>query len=351
MHTFIRGGVAGVIALGISAVAGFQMQALAAGSVESLDPAMTKLVSPSAKVDILKNEFFGDVEGPVWVSEGKSGYLLCSDMAENCIYKWQKGTLSVFLEKSGFTGTDPTTVGAQTTNGRINIIILGSNGLTIDTQGRLLIAQHGDRRLVRREKDGAMTVVAERYEGKHLSSPNDVVVKSDGAIFFTDTTSGLRGRDKDPAHEIPGHGVFMLKDGKLTMIENDPQGSSPNGLAFSPDEKILYLTAGRKLVAYDVGADDSVSSPRVFFDYDMFTKEPGGFDGIKVDTKGNIWGVGPGGIWAISPAGKALGRVLIPEPPTNLAFGDADAKEVYVTARRGLYRFHVLVPGIQPKAH
>lgn len=349
MHALTRFAVAGMIALGINAAAAFQMQVLAA-SVESLDPTMAQLVSPTAQVDTLKNEFFGFTEGPVWVSEGPSGYLLFSDVAANCIYKWQNGTLSVYLEKSGFTGPDPSNAGGQNNNGRLNILLLGSNGLTLDPQGRLIIAQHGDRRLVRQEKDGAMTVLAESFEGKHINSPNDVVVKSNGSVFFTDPPFGLRGRDNDPLKELPGHGVFLLKNGRLTMIDNDPQGSAPNGLAFSPDERTLYVTSTRKLVAYDVGADDSVSKGRLFFDYDTVTKEPGGFDGIKVDTKGNVWGVGPGGIWAISPKGKALGRVLFPETPANLAFGDADAKTVYVTARRGLYRFRVLVPGIQPKS-
>ena len=243
-----------------------------------------------------------------------------------------------------------TVKGVEFFNGRMQVIALGSNGLTIAPQGRLVVAQHGDRRLVRHEKDGTITVLAESYDGKRLNSPNDVVVKSNGAIFFTDPSPGLRGADKSPVKEYQGHGVFMVKDGQIKMIDNDPQGSAPNGIALSPDERILYVVAGRKLVAYDLSADDAISNPRLFFNYDTFTKDPGGFDGIKVDTKGNIWGVGPGGIWAISPAGKALGRVLIPESPTNLAFGDADAKAIYVTARRGLYRFHVNVPGIQPAA-
>jgi gluconolactonase len=322
----------------------------ASAPVQQFDPAMAQLVSPSTGVEVLKGDYFGVTEGPLWVPEGKSGFLLFSDLAANAIYKWQDGTLSVFLEKSGFTGTDSSTAGLEFNNGRLQVIALGSNGLTLDRQGRLIIAQHGDRRLVRRESDGSMTVLAERYEGKRLNSPNDVVVKSNGSIFFTDPSPGLRGGDKSPVKEMEGHGVFLVKDGRLTMLDNDPQGIAPNGITLSPDERTLYVAVFRKLVAYDVSANDAVTNARVFFDYDTYTKDRGGFDGIKVDSKGNVWGVGPGGIWAISPTGKALGRILVPEPPTNLAFGDVDGRGIYITARRGLYRARVLVPGIQHKS-
>lgn len=317
------------------------------GAVEHLDPSAAQLIAPSAQLETLKNEFFGFLEGPVWVQEGTGGYLLFSDMPANCIYKWQDGKLSVFLEKSGFTGTDTSTAGLEVNNGRLQVIVLGSNGLTLDKEGRLLIAQHGDRKLVRREKDGTMTTLAERYDGKRLNAPNDVVVKSNGAVFFTDVGAGLRGGDKSPLKELPGHGVFRVKDGKLTELANDPLGMMPNGIALSPDERTLYVTAYRKLVAFDLAADDTVSNPRVAFDYDAVTKDPGGFDGIKVDTKGNIWGTGPGGIWAISPAGKPLVRIPFPEGAVNLAFGDADGKGLYVAGRRGLYRIQLLNAGVR----
>ena len=346
MRSIAHSGLAAVIAIcaGVAVCAPAQVHAQTA-SFKVIDPAGASLIAPAAKLETLKNEFFGFVEGPVWVPEGTDGYLLFSDIPCNCIYKWQNGKLSVFLEKSGFTGTDTSGSGAELNNGRLQVIILGSNGLTLDTQGRLLIAQHGDRKVMRREKDGTMSVVADRFEGKRFNSPNDVVVKSDGAIYFTDPMFGLRKLDADPAKELPDHGVYLVKDGKITKLEKDPQGAPPNGIAFSPNEKILYLTAARKLVAYDVRSDDTIANPRVIFDYGTYTKDDGQFDGIRVDAKGNIWGVGPGGIWAISPAGKPLAQVLTPEGPANLAFGDTDGKGLYITAKRGLYKIRVEVAG------
>lgn len=348
MITFARYGFAALMALSPVAAPHAYAAATKAGAVEYFDPAASQLISQTAQLQTLKNEFFGFLEGPVWVQEGKDGYLLFSDMPANCIYKWQDGKLSVFLEKSGFTGTDASTAGVEVNNGRLQVIVLGSNGLSLDRQGRLLIAQHGDRKLVRREKDGALTVLAERYDGKRLNAPNDLAVKSNGSIFFTDVGAGLRGGDKSPLKELKGHGVFLVKDGRLTELANDPMGATPNGIALSPDERTLYVTAYRKLVAFDLGTDDTLSNPRVAFDYDAVTKDPGGFDGIKVDTKGNIWGTGPGGIWAVSPTGKPLLRVMFPEGTVNLAFGDADGKGLYVAARRGLYRIQLLNAGLQP---
>lgn len=326
------------------AVALLQAQAPA---INKMDPSADELVSPTAKVETLKNEFFAFLEGPVWVKNGN--YLLFSDLPANAIYKWQDGKLSVFMEKSGFTGTDASTAGAEVNNGRFQTIVLGSNGLTIDPQGNLVMCQHGNRQVVRVEKNGMQTVLADRFEGKRINGSNDVIFKSNGSMYFSDPSSGLRGGDKSPLKELPYHAVFLLKDGKLSVLDKDPQGVSPNGLAFSPDEKNLYVTAGRKIVAYDVKADDTIANPRVLFDYASVTMNPGGFDGIKVDSKGNIWGPGPGpGVWAISPAGKPIVQILTPEAPANLAFGDPDGKGLYLTARRGLYKIRTNVAGIIP---
>jgi gluconolactonase len=337
-------------AVGAASVLGAQTPTESSASVDVFDPALRSLVSPAAKVETLKNEFFALVEGPVWVPEGQGGYLLFSDMPANCIYKWQDGRLSVFLEKSGFSGTDTSTAGLEVNNGRFQVVVLGSNALTLDRQGRLLIVRQGDRRLVRLEPDGTQTILAERYDGKRLNSPNDVVVKSNGSILFTDPGSGLRGGAKSPLKELPVQGIYLLKNGTLSMLDHDPQGELPNGLAFSPDERIFYASAFKKLVAYDVRPDDTIANPRVIFDYDTqaITKEFGFFDGLKVDTTGNIWGTGPGGIWVISPSGKALGRIRVPEHATNLTFGDHDGKTLYITARRGLYRIRLQVAGIRP---
>src|SRR5688572_22797671 len=160
-------------------------------TVVKLDPALDGIVAPDAKLEQL-GECFGITEGPVWISEPRGGYLLFSDIAANVIYKWAPGgQTSVFLEKSGFTGADNTNVGAQSTSGRLPVIALGSNGLALDPEGRLVVATHGDRNVVRLEKDGARTVLAERYDGKRFSGPNDLVVKSNGALYFTDAIFGL----------------------------------------------------------------------------------------------------------------------------------------------------------------
>ena len=347
MKSFMRYSLAGLMAVSATVCSTVALRAQTP-AVELLDPSAAQLIAPNTPVETLKNEFFAFVEGPVWVPEGAGGYLLFSDLPANCIYKWQDGKLSVFMEKSGFTGPDASVAGFEINNGRFQTMVIGSNGLTLDQQGRLIIAQHGDRRLVRREKDGTLTVLADRYEGKRLGGPNDVVAKSNGAIFFTDPPAGMRGGDKSPLRELDFHGVYMVKDGKLTLIDKDPLGSQPNGIALSPDERTLYVTAGRKLAAYDLSRDDKVGKVREFFDYTSATKEPSGFDGIKVDTKGNIWGSGAGGTWIISPKGKALARIRMPEGTTNLAFGDADGKGLYVVAKRGLYRIRTLVPGVHP---
>jgi len=203
-----------------------------------LDPALDDIIAPDAKLETL-GEHFGLTEGPVWIQEGKSGYLLFSDCAANVIYKWAPGVpLSVFLEKSGYTGNDIKNVGDQTVSGRLAILLIGSNGLTLDPQGRLIVTAMTDRTLVRLEKDGSRTILADRYQGKRFSGPNDVAVKSDGAIYFTDTVFGLRGADRSPAREIPFSGFYLVKDGKVTLLgsDRDHPGDFPNGITLSPDD-------------------------------------------------------------------------------------------------------------------
>jgi gluconolactonase len=317
-------------------------------AVIRLDPALDALISPNAKPELLKGDYFGAVEGPVWVGTG-DGYLLFSDMAANIIYKWTPdGQLSVFLEKSGYTGNDLNNVGGQYTNGRLHLLLIGSNGLTLDRQGRLIIAGMTDRNVTRVEKDGTRTTLADRYEGKRLNSPNDLVVKSDGAIYFTETTSGIRGRDEGPARELPFHGVYMIKDGVLRLLDKDPQGTAPNGIAFSPDERILYVNGGTKITAYDVRPDDTVTNPRVLIDLGGANGVPGNTDGMKVDRSGNIYCSGPGGVWIVSPQGKRLGTIVPAERVANLAFGDADSKTLYMVGGRSLWRIRVNTPGIRP---
>ncbi len=232
--------------------------------VVRLDPALDAIISTDAKIEIL-GEHFGLTEGPVWIREGAGGYLLFSDCAANVIYKWMAGKpLSVYLEKSGYTGTDTLHVGQQTVSGRLAILLIGSNGLALDPQGRLIITAMTDRNVVRLEKDGKRTVLADRYEGKRFSGPNDVVVKSDGAVYFTDSVNGLRGGADGPLRELPFNGVYRIKDGAVTLLDSDRDrpGEFPNGIAFSPDEKYLYVTAGfGKTLRWDVQPDGSIANP------------------------------------------------------------------------------------------
>lgn len=315
------------------------------GVVERLDPALDAVLAPNAKAELIKGDYFGFLEGPVWVPEAKSGYLLFSDVAANRIYKWaENGELSVFLEKSGFTGKDPSTAGFQVNNGRLELILLGSNGLTLDSEGRVVFGTHGDRALKRREKDGTITVLADRFEGKRFSGPNDLVYRSDGALYFSDVLGGLRGGPSSPHRELDFFGLYLFKDGKLQVVDRSPENGGSNGVAFSPDEKYLYACAGPKVVRYESRPDGSLANRTILID--MSSGGPGGCDGMKTDTLGNVWTTGPGGVWIISPQGKHLGRIKV--QTTNLAFGGADGKMLYLVARGNLSRIPVKVAGIHP---
>jgi gluconolactonase len=304
--------------------------------VVRLDPAIDAIVPPNPKIFKLAEGFIF-TEGPVWARNG--GYLLFSDPNANTIYKYTSdGRLSVFRKKSGYAGADIADYGQP-----------GSNGLTLDREGRLTINEHGNRRVTRLEKDGRLTVLADRYEGKRLNSPNDLVYRSDGALFFTDPPFGLPKFYDDPRKELPYTGVFSLHKGKLQLVSTDLIG--PNGIAFSPDEKYLYVgnwDPKRKVVMrYEVNADASLSNGRVFFD---MTSAPGedALDGVKVDQQGNLYVSGPGGLWIISPNGKHLGTIIAPKHPHNMTWGGEDGKTLYMTAGDRLYRMPLNVPGIRP---
>jgi gluconolactonase len=299
-------------------------------------PAMDAIIGPNPKIYKLA-EGFQFTEGPIWVRDGK--YLLFSDPNSNTIYKYtSEGELSVFREKSGYEGADIAEYGQP-----------GSNGLTLDRDGRLTINQHGNRRVIRLEKDGRVTVLADRFEGKRLNSPNDLVYRSDGTLFFTDPPFGLPKFFDDPRKELPYSGVFSLHQGELKLVSKDLTG--PNGLAFSPDEKYLYVDnwdLKRKVILrYEVRSDGTLSNGEVFFD---MTPEPGedALDGMKIDQQGNLYVSGPRGIWVISPEGKHLGTIIAPMHPHNMAWGDDDGKTLYLCARTGLYRLRLNVAGIRP---
>jgi gluconolactonase len=255
---------------------------------------------------VLKSDFFGATEGAVWVKKGQ--YLLFSDMAANRIYKWSpKEQLSVYMEKSGFTGTE-TPVTSVNFNGRFYVSLLRSNGLAIDHDGRLLMCTHGDRSLVRIEADGKRTTLADRYDGKRLNGPNDIAIKSDGSIYFSDI--GIY-----PDKELPPS-IYRLKDGKLQLLIKEVQGGSANGLAFSPDEKYLYVAPSfvrpPRIVRFTVQPDGTIADGQTFVDMGG-AQGRGGPDGLKVDKRGNLWFGGPGGLWIVSPEGKHLGTILTSE--------------------------------------
>ena len=312
-----------------------------------VDPASDAIVPQNAVVEKV-GDGFKFLEGPVWVHSGGQGYLLFSDIPANVIRKWDpKDGFSVFLEKSGFTGSDASDVGGQNNNGKETVILLGSNGITLDRQGRVLFCQHGDRQVVRLEKDGKRTVLADRYDGKRFNSPNDLVLKSDGTLYFTDPPAGLRQGEKDPKKEIPFNGVYQLTKGKVSLVSKD--FVRPNGVALSPDQKFLYVndTVKKIIMRYDIQSGDIPKNGTVITDMTADTA-PGAPDGMKVDKKGNIYCTGPGGFWIMSPEGKHLATVKMKELPANLGWGDADGKTLYLTARTGLYRIHLSIPGVRP---
>lgn len=314
-----------------------------------LDPALDDIVPAGAHVEKLAQ--FEFTEGPVWVRKG--GYLLFSDIPGNAIYKWSPGgDVSVFLKPSGYTGADPTTAGKATYNGRAWVRLIGPVGITLDPQGRVVFCAGGDREVVRIEKDGRRTVLASRYEGKRLNSPNDLVYKSDGSLYFTDPATSLTGENNSPLKELSFDGVYLLKHGTLRLATKDLP--HPNGLAFSPDERYLYIndTSKKIIMRYDVEPDDTIANGQVFIDMSS-DKASGAPDGMKVDRNGNVYCTGPGGLWIMSPEGKHLGTIksapVVIDKLTNLAFGDADGKTLYLTARTGeLCRIRLKVEGIRP---
>jgi gluconolactonase len=349
MTRFLIAAIASVLASSLATA-----QSASDKSVTRLDPALDALVSPDAKVERIVGGF-GFTEGPVWMQNGKEGYLLFTDIPGNVIYKLipQDGKASVYLSNVGFTGPDPWRWGGIQNNGfertdpRFEeFAMIGADGLTRDRQGRLIIATFAGRSLMRIEKDGKRTVLADRYEGKRFGGPNDVVVKSNGAIYFTDTYGAYRLREKDPRRELDFNSVFMWKDGKLTLVVKDMPAT--NGLAFSPDEKYLYVNGSRDnyVNRYEVLADGALANGKLFIDLAKDATERGITDGLRVDTKGNLYETGPGGVWIISPEGKHLGTIRAPEQSTNIGFGDADRKSLYIAARTSIYKIRVVTPGI-----
>jgi len=304
------------------------------GSVERLDSGLDAIVPAKATIERVAGGFKWP-EGPVWVH---SGFLLFSEIPSALIDKWTPdGKLTSYLGPAEFSMKDVAAAGVP-----------GTNGLTLDKQGRLTICDQGNRRVTRLEKDGHFTVLADHYQGKRFNSPNDLVYKSDGSLYFTDPPYGLEKQDKDPKKELPFNGVFRIAGGKVTPLIRDL--TNPNGIAFSPDERYLYVDNSepqRLYMRYEVKPDGTLGPGKVFYD---LASTPGKNlpDGMKVDQKGNVYATGPGGIWIFSPEGKHLGTVKLPEIASNCAWGDPDGKTLYITASTGLYRIHLKIPGIRP---
>jgi gluconolactonase len=318
------------------------------------DPGLDAIVAANTKAELIASGF-GLNEGPVWVREGQSGYLLVSGLLDNVIYKIAADkTVSVFMEKAGYSGTDVNHTGTQTRSGRSHVLLIGPSCASLDSQGRLIWCADNDRAVMRLEKDGMTRTVLSSgsNDGKRFSGPNDIVVAKDDAVYLTDNDFGLRDGGSNPDKQLP-NGIWRIKDGKSTMVlDAMVLGGIPNGIALSPDEKYLYANAGQRMFRYEVKADGSLGPGS------LFTQGPGIGDGMKVDSLGNVYstsGAGPGIVRITSPSGTLLGYLNLPivggEPKrqicaTNVAFGDLDAKSLYVTACDHVYRIRLKVAGV-----
>jgi gluconolactonase len=303
--------------------------------VERLDPRIDDILAPGTPLEQVATGF-SFTEGPVWSPDGA---LLFSDPNANTVYRWSEpGAVTVFRAKSGYTGTDI---------GRYHQP--GSNGLTFDPQGRLTLCQHGNRQVIRVERRGNTTVLADRFHGRRLNSPNDLVYAADGTLFFTDPPFGLPEGPDDPKRELDFSGVFRVRDGSISLVTDALTG--PNGIALSPDERFLYVgdwdLDHKVVMRYELDDSLGVVAADVLVD---LTDAPGddAVDGLKVDEAGNLYVCGPGGIWVLSPDGEHLGTLRLPEAPHNLAWGGEDARDLYVTAMTSVYRLRTRIPGIRP---
>lgn len=324
---------------------------LFAQTVQKLDPAIDRLVPARAVVTRVATGFNKWTEGPVWT---RSNSLLFAEIPGNSIMIWRPGAAAtVFMHPSGYTGSAP--YGGPEP---------GSNGMTLDAQGRLTVAGHARRNVWRLEKldpSATVTVLADTYEGKQLNSPNDLVYRSDGSLYFTDPPYGLPTQgDQDPAKELKVNGVYRIvgaanrKPGappdraKLQLLIKDlPR---PNGIAFSPDEKFLYVdnSEPKKLwMRYTVQPDGSLANGTLLYDATA-DSAPGAPDGMKVDKEGNIYSAGPGGVWIFSAAGKHMGTIKVPEKVGNLAWGGSLGKTLYITASTSVYSIELGIAGVRP---
>lgn len=303
------------------------------GRIERFDPAFDQLVATDAKIEKLA-EGFRWAEGPVWYE----GTILFSDVPANTVYRWKEGAtkVEVFLKPSGLLEPNPA------------FREPGSNGLARDRQGRLLLCQHGERRVARYE-NSQFTTLADHYDGKKFNTPNDLAVRRNGEIYFTDPPYGFKEIDASPLRELAWHGVYRIAgDGQVTLLTKTIR--YPNGIAFSPDEKTLYVSSTEEgnthIQAFDVQADGTVANERLFFDARSLSKPdaPGSCDGMKIDRAGNVWTSGPGGILVLTSAGKLIGRINTGVPTANCGWGD-DGSTLYITANHLLLRVKTTTKG------
>lgn len=305
---------------------------LTSGTIERIDPAINDIIDADAKIEVL-GDGYEWLEGPVWVADHH--FLLFSDVMTNSVYKWsEKDGVQLYLKPSGYTGA--TERGEE----------LGSNGLLVDHDGKLVLCQHGNRQIARMDAplespEPKFITIADNYQGKKLNSPNDLIQRSNGDIYFTDPAYGLEQKMDDPAKELSFQGVYKVSpQGELTLLTKDL--TRPNGLAFSPDESTLYVANSDAdhavWMAYEVTADGSIQNGRIFYDVTDLTKSETGLpDGMKVDRQGVVFATGPGGIWIFSPEGKVLGKIHTGQATANCAFG-FEGKWLYITADMLLLR-------------
>lgn len=322
-------------------------------TITRADPALDAVIAPNAKLELLSDRF-GITEGPVWVPDGGRGYLLVSDLTANVIYRIAPDrSVSIFLERAGYSGTQVNEAGIQSRSGRMAVLLIGPSCTAIDSLGRLLWCADNDGAIMRLEKDGKRTVVAGTFEGKRFNGPNDLVLTRAGAMFFTDPDFGLRYGAKSPLKQLDSAGVWYLKDDQLRKVLDERElGGPPDGIALSPDERYLYLSAGlRRIKRYTIAPDGSLSGETLFAEGD------GIGDGIKVDLAGNVYsasGTAPGVVRITAPSGKLLGTLNLPVPTeapkryicaSNLAFGGADGRTLIITACQAVYQIRLRAAG------
>lgn len=314
--------------------------------LDRLDASINKIVPADAKMERVVSGFKW-IEGPVWTD----GRLFFAEIPSNSIRIWTPGKgVSIFLQPSGYLGKEP--YGGPEP---------GSNGMTLDARGRLTAAGHAQRDVFRFESfdpKGTITILADSYQGKKLNSPNDVVYKSDGSLYFTDPPYGLRTQgDRDPEKQLSVNGVYRIPHAAQQKPGTQPERDElqlvvsdltrPNGIAFSPDEKYLYVdsTEPKKIwMRYTVKADGTLTDAKLLYDATA-DRRPGGPDGMKVDMEGNIYSAGPGGVWIFSPEGKPLGTIVMPGRISNVAWGGADHKMLFMTGSAGIFRVHLKIAG------